>query len=129
MRKPDSTETLTWKGFEIQVSKWCDPTDLPYDGDVIIDEGTEGWDLLVEVSLQVGVQYFTSGNSLGSCWGDQEYIRECFDDQLIPEALSNLEAEIRKIADGRDVDNAKKTARLADMLVDEWDAEQLALGN
>ena len=121
MRKPDDTRVVKWHGFDVTVDIWCDPTDMPWDGDCELEEGAEGWDLLVRVTLST----FTAQDSLGSCWGDREYISETLDTEVIPQALLNLEHEIKSIAHGRDVKAAELRLDVAqsvcyDAFGEEW---------
>jgi hypothetical protein len=128
MRKPDKVETMTWKGHEVEVRQWCDPTDIPWedcmDTSVMGDKpepGVEGWDLVCEVVLKVGEQTFTAFDSLGSVWGDDDDVRREMNDQVIPQALSQLEKEIRAIKKGRDVCKEKLRKDIAGTIVHKWD--------
>jgi hypothetical protein len=121
MRNPDLTKEITWKSFKVTVREWCDQTDIPWDGEFPLEEGSEGFDLYVEVSLMIGDVRFEGASSLGSVWvapNDYTNIQEEFEN-VIQEALANLHSEILLIAGGRDVRDARRRAQVASVLVKE----------
>jgi hypothetical protein len=116
MRKPDLVEKMTWKGHPVTVSKWCDVTDIPWDGEFPLEEGSEGWDLFVKVELTLDGVTFSCLDSLGSVWVDahtgyldiqQEFIG------VVASALVNLQSEIAFVAQGRDIKEAQHRAQVA----------------
>jgi hypothetical protein len=108
-REPDFTKERVWHGHTVTIRAWSDPTDLPWDGDCELEPGAEGWDVSCEVTLECGGFNFIGRDSLGSCWGDSNYPRECLEEQVIPMALDDLESELKRVADGTTV----RAARLA----------------
>jgi hypothetical protein len=117
MRRPDETETIGHKGMTVDVSTWIDPTDIPWDGDCELEEGSEGWDVLVEVKTTVGGFSFIARDSLGSirCSPDREgnkYLHEEVKN-VVEEALFQLEKEITRVAEGGDVLRARDEQKAA----------------
>jgi hypothetical protein len=117
MRRPDETETIEHKGMSVEVQTWIDPTDLPWDGDCELDEGSEGRDVLVDVRTTIGGFTFIARDSLGSIWcsPDHEgnkYLREEVKN-VVEGALFQLEKEITRVASGSDVTRAKHEQKAA----------------
>jgi hypothetical protein len=118
MRKPDSQELYDWKGLVVTVRTWNDPTECEYDGEFPEDaEGCEGWDLLVEVSLDFDGQSFTAFDSLCSNWvwpdreGDDYIKSQCA--ELRDQALDTLSSELRECAEGKGVAEARARQDIA----------------
>lgn len=128
MRRPDRIETREWQGHEVTIRAWVDPTDLPWDGDEELDPEMEGWDLYAEAEIIVEGQRFEGRDSLGSCWGDSNYIRETLDEHVIPEALHDLEAELLAVSTGRDAHEAKQRQAVAKRVLKPASAERHPLG-
>lgn len=121
MRLADETETIEHKGMTVTVKTWCDPTDLPWDGDFELDENAEGWDLYVEASTTLDGFTFIGRDSLGSIWIDPgpdgtRYLRE-ETSNVTHEALVALDQELTQVVQGRDVKSAGKSVRAARKLL------------
>lgn len=111
MREADTKEVVQWHGHEVTILVWCDPTDIPWDGDGP-KPNCEGWDILVKAELQYEGQHFQGDSSLSGCWGDNKYIRDEVK-EVQKEALSDLEQELKNLANGIEVKRAKERAFIA----------------
>jgi hypothetical protein len=115
--EPDETETIEHKGLTVEVLTWVDPTDLEWDGDFELAEGSEGWDVMVEARTTIAGHSFMGHDSLGSIWIDashdgQRYLREEIDD-VKQQALSSLEIEIARVSRGEDAQREAERAKAA----------------
>lgn len=69
LKDPARTRKRQWRGHEVLVEIWVDETDLPWDGDAPLEEGSTGWDATVRVSFDdevVGNVW--AGDSCGGIW-------------------------------------------------------------
>jgi len=120
MSQPSKTHEVEWNGLKVQVKEYCDPTDVPWDGDHPLEPGSEGYDQAVEVSVEFDGQRFEASDHLCGSWISPD--REGFDylesvmKDLIGNALHNLGLEIRRVASGEDVRKAKSRAFTATSL-------------
>jgi hypothetical protein len=113
--------TITWRGLTVEVKETRDPAMDPWDGDESLnDPKAEGYDLSVEVTVNVDEHEFKEGASVCGNWihPDREGY-EYLDSQikeLTEEALNNLGKEIARVASGEDVRKAE-TRKLVAMVV------------
>jgi hypothetical protein len=113
--------TITWRGLTVEVKETRDSTMDPWDGDESLnDPKAEGYDLSVEVTVNVDEHEFKEGASVCGNWiyPDREGY-EYLDSQikeLTEEALDNLGKEIARVASGEDVRKAE-TRKLVAMVV------------
>ncbi len=120
MRTPSKEHTIRWRGQDVTVKEYCDPTDVPWDGDAELEAGSEGYDLTVEVELTLAGTSFKAGASVGGHWilPNQEGFKY-LDEQtkeLLDEALSNLSDEISRVASGAEVKKAEHRRSVAYVL-------------
>lgn len=120
MTKPSKEHTVRWRGQDVTVKEYCEPTEFPWDGDSELEAGSEGYDITVEVEVSLGCTTFKAGTSVGGHWivpGQEGY--KYLDDQtkeLLVEALSNLAAEVSTIASGSEVKRAEHRRSVAYVL-------------
>ena len=115
--EPDETETIEHKGLTVEVLTWVDPTDLEWDGDFELAEGSEGWDVMVEARTTIAGHSFMAFDSLGSIWvspdrDGNKYLREEIG-EVKRQALSSLEIEIARVSRGEDAQREAERAKAA----------------
>lgn len=102
-----ANQTINWRGLTVEVKETRDPAMEPWDGEVPLDPGAEGYDLAVEVSVNVNGHEFKAHDSVCGNWIYPD--RDGYDyldsqvKELTEEALENLGREIARIASGEDV--------------------------
>ncbi len=106
-----ANRTMTWRGLSVEVRETRDPASEPWDGDdSLFDPKAEGWDLAVEVSVNVDGHEFKAGDSICGNWIHPDHEGFAFLDaeieNLTNQALDNLGAEIERVASGEDVEKA-----------------------
>lgn len=116
-RIPDETKDIDLGSVVAEVSTWIAPTDLPWDGTEPLPENAEGYDIRVKATVNFDNEWFTAYDSLGSIWivPDKEglaFLKQT-QKEVETQAIASLKDEIRAIAKGRDVNNAKRRARFA----------------
>jgi hypothetical protein len=107
-----ANQTITWRGLTVEVKETRDPAMEPWDGDGSLDDPkAEGYDLLVEVSVNVDGHEFKAHDSICGNWihPDREGY-EYLDSQIkeiTDQALDSLGKEIERVASGEDVRKAE----------------------
>lgn len=117
MRRPDRKLEGVSRGISYLAAVWIDPTDLPWDGDFPLPEGSEGWDVSVEVTAEIDGERFSERDSLGSIWIEPnrdgfDYLDECIQD-VTDTAVYALHEEILRVSTGVDVEKAKSRQNVA----------------
>lgn len=102
---------ITWRGLSVKVEEIRDPSSEPWDGEEPLGPGAEGYDLALEVELDVDGQIFKAQDSICGNWiyPNQEgyaYLDSEIE-SLTEEALSSLEKEVARVASGEDVRKAE----------------------
>ena len=70
LKNPDKTRNRAWRGHDVLVEIWVEPTDLAWEGDEPLGEGFTGWDLTVRVSFHDDIRLVWSGDSCCGIWID-----------------------------------------------------------
>lgn len=121
MRNADDCEVIEADGLMFKIETRTDPTDLPWDGDEPLDEGAEGWDVLVEATIVTEGLNLVGFSSLGSIWiipnpEGIEYLRE-ETRNVRAEAIAHAVDQLRNVAAGEAVAKAKSEQKIAKGLV------------
>ncbi len=112
---------ITWRGLTVEVKETRDPASEPWDGDESLDDPeAEGYDLSVEVTVNVDGHQFRAYDSICGNWIHPD--REGYDyldsqmKEITEEALENLGREIARVASGEDV-RKEEARRIVAMVV------------
>lgn len=130
MREPDEKATVHHARLgAIEISTWWEPTDLPYDGELEPGESAEhleGWDCLVEARLTVKTiepHIFLGQANLCANWGNphatasfRAYLGQVRRD-VAEEAIAALEQNVAEVANGKEVDAARRRQAIAKSLI------------
>lgn len=108
-----NVEYRTLGGMEVRIELTVEPTEFPWDGDEPLEQGAEGWDVMAEAILDLGGSKKSphgtvkAGASLCSTWimPDRDGIAylDSVKQDIMDEAVSNLEEELSRLAKGERV--------------------------
>ncbi len=109
--------TVVWRGLNVSVTEVREPASEPWDGEEPLDPGSEGWDLAVEVGLDVDGHVFSARDSICGNWimPNREGLKylDSQVEEILAEALSSLDTEIKRVASGEEVRRAEKRKMVA----------------
>lgn len=114
-------------GKNVTVLLTVEPTDLPWDGDEPLEENAEGWDVMAEATLDLGgsgkksLGTVTAHASVCSTWilpdtDGLQYLNSVKDD-IVNEAVQNLEEELARLAEGKAVASERRRQNAAKKIV------------
>jgi len=113
----EEQKTILWRGLSVAVVETREPAVEPWDGEEPLPDGSEGYDLSVEVSVNVEGHVFSASASVCGSWilpdrEGYEYIDSQVKD-LTEESLLGLAGEIDRVAGGEDVKRAQAKQMIA----------------